>query len=136
MCSPISDGAAAAIVCTEPALSRLGIDRKRAIRVLASVIQCGSDRRPDEVERHCTALAAQRAYELSGIGPEDVSIAEVHDATAMGEIIQVENLGFCQFGDGGAIAERGETSIGGRLPVNTSGGLESKGHPIGATGNL
>jgi len=134
MCSPISDGAAATIVGTESALRRHGIDRKRAIRVLASVIQCGSDRRPDEIEKHCTALAAHRAYESSGIGPEDVSVAEVHDATAMGEIIQVENLGFCQFGDGGSISERGETSIGGRLPVNTSGGLESKGHPIGATG--
>jgi acetyl-CoA acetyltransferase len=64
----------------------------------------------------------------------DVSLAEVHDATAMGEIIQLENLGFCDFGDGGAISERGETRIGGRIPVNPSGGLESKGHPIGATG--
>jgi acetyl-CoA acetyltransferase len=58
----------------------------------------------------------------------------VHDATAMGEIIQLENLGFCAFGDGGAISARGETAIGGRIPVNPSGGLESKGHPIGATG--
>lgn len=134
MCSPISDGAAAAVVCTEAGLRRLGLDRSRAIRVLASVLQTGSDRDPSEVEKHCTALAARRAYEKAGIGPQDVNVAEVHDATAMGEIIQVENLGFCAFGEGGALAERGETEIGGRIPVNPSGGLESKGHPVGATG--
>jgi acetyl-CoA acetyltransferase len=134
MCSPISDGAAAAVVCTESGLRRLGIDRSRAIRVLASVLQTGSDRDPDDSASHCTAIAARRAYERAGLGPADVSVAEVHDATAMGEIIQVENLGFCEFGDGGAMAERGETTIGGRIPVNPSGGLESKGHPVGATG--
>ena len=134
MCSPISDGAAATVVCTEAGLRRLGIDRKRAIRVLASVLQTGSDRDPSELDKHCTVLAAKRAYEKAGIGPSDVSVAEVHDATAMGEIIQVENLGFCAFGDGGPLAERGDTTIGGRIPVNPSGGLESKGHPVGATG--
>lgn len=134
MCAPISDGAAAAILCTGSALDRNGIDRARAIRVLASVMQTGSDRSPEEVEKHCTHLAANRAYELAGVGPGDVSVAEVHDATAVGEVIQIENLGFCGFGDGGPISERGETRIGGRIPVNPSGGLESKGHPIGATG--
>lgn len=134
MCSPISDGAAAAILVTEEGMRRHGIDRSRAIRVLASVIQTGSDREPEEVEKHCTALAAKRAYEKAGLGPADVSVAEVHDATAMGEVIQVENLGFCDFGDGGVISERGETTIGGRIPVNPSGGLESRGHPVGATG--
>ncbi|MFV0280127.1 MAG: thiolase family protein [Rhodoblastus sp.] len=134
MCSPISDGAAAAVVVTKAGLKRLGLDEKRAIRVLASVIQTGSDRDPSAVERHCTALAARRAYDKAGIGPDDVSVAEVHDATAMGEIIQIENLGFCDFGDGGPISERGDTSLGGRIPVNPSGGLESKGHPVGATG--
>jgi acetyl-CoA acetyltransferase len=134
MCAPISDGAAAAVLCTESALRRHSVDRRRAIRVLASVMQTGSDRAPEEVEKHCTHLAAKRAYELAGIGPVDVSVAEVHDATAVGEIIQVENLGFCAFGEGGPMGERGETRIGGRIPVNPSGGLESKGHPIGATG--
>ncbi|MBI5261837.1 MAG: thiolase family protein [Bradyrhizobium sp.] len=134
MCSPVSDGAAAALVTNEEGLKRLRLDRARAIRVLASVVQTGSDRNASEVEKHCTALAAARAYEKAGVGPGDISVAEVHDATAMGEIIQIENLGFCAFGDGGAICERGETSIGGRLPVNPSGGLESKGHPVGATG--
>ena len=134
MCSAVSDGAAAAVVGTRDALNRHGLDPKRAIRVLACVIQSGSDRRPDDVERHCTALAAKRVYEAAGVGPGDVDVAEVHDATAMGEIIQVENLGFCAYGEGGELAERGDTRIGGRIPVNASGGLESKGHPIGATG--
>lgn len=134
MCSPISDGAAAAILATKAGLKRLGIDEKRAIRVLASVVQTGSDRDPTEVEKHCTALAAKRAYDKAGVGPADISVAEVHDATAMGEIIQIENLGFCDFGEGGVISERGDTALGGRIPVNPSGGLESKGHPVGATG--
>jgi len=134
MCAPISDGAAAVILCTEAAVKRHGLDRNRAIRVLASVIQTGSDRTADEYEKHCTRLGARRAYELAGVGPEDVSVAEVHDATAVGEIIQIENLGFCPFGEGGPVSERGETRIGGRIPVNPSGGLESKGHPIGVTG--
>lgn len=134
MCSPVSDGASAAILCTQSALARLKIDSARAIRVLASVIHTGSERSDNDYANHCTALAARKAYALAGVGPADVSVAEVHDATAMGEIIQVENLGLCAFGDGGALAERGETSIGGRIPVNTSGGLESKGHPVGATG--
>jgi acetyl-CoA acetyltransferase len=134
MCSPVSDGAAAVIVGTDAALKRHGLDLKHGIRVLACVVQSGSDRIPDDVHRHCTALAANRAYEAAGVGPEDIDVAEVHDATAMGEIIQVENLGFCKYGEGGLLGERGDTHIGGRIPVNPSGGLESKGHPIGATG--
>jgi acetyl-CoA acetyltransferase len=134
MCSPISDGAAAVVLCTGAALTKLGLDRARAIRVLSSVIQSGSDREESAIEQHCTVLAARRAYEQAGVGPADLSVIELHDATAMGEIIQVENLGLCNFGEGGAMAERGETTIGGRIPVNPSGGLESKGHPIGATG--
>jgi acetyl-CoA acetyltransferase len=134
MCSPVSDGAAAAVVMTREGLKRHGVDPSRAIRVLASVIQSGSDRGPEEVEKHVSALAARRAYEKAGIGPEDVSVAEVHDATAMGEVTQIENLGLAAFGDGGPVSERGETALGGRIPVNPSGGLESKGHPVGATG--
>lgn len=133
MCAPISDGAAAAIVCSQAALARLS-DRRRAIRVLASVVGTGSTREPGEVSRHVTVNAAKRAYERAGVGPQDISLAEVHDATAIGEIVQSENLGFCEFGAGGALAESGATTVGGRIPINTSGGLESKGHPIGATG--
>jgi acetyl-CoA acyltransferase len=132
MCAPISDGAAAAILVREEALGRF--DRSRAIRIRASVLASGADRRPEDLQHHVCRIAAQRAYTQAGIGPEDVSVAEVHDATAFGEILQTENLGFCEPGQGGWIAERGETSLGGRLPVNPSGGLESTGHPIGATG--
>jgi acetyl-CoA acetyltransferase len=134
MCSPVSDGAAAAIVCSERALARLRQGRQRAVRVLASVLQTGSERDPDDAAQHCTARAARRAWEIAGLGPREVSVAEVHDATAMGEIIQIENLGFCGFGEGGECSERGDTTLGGRIPVNPSGGLESRGHPIGATG--
>jgi acetyl-CoA acyltransferase len=133
MCAPVSDGAAAALVCSEAALARLA-DRRRAMRVLASVVATGSTRRPQDVTQHVTAKAAKLAYERAGVGPQDISLAEVHDATAIGEVVQSENLGFCEFGAGGALAESGATTIGGRIPINTSGGLESKGHPIGATG--
>lgn len=134
MCSPVSDGAAAAIVCSESVLRRLGLSRSRAVRIAASVVRTGADRDVNDVENACTAIAARLAYEKAGIAPSDVSVAEVHDATAMGEIVQTENLGLCAFGEGGALAERGDTALGGRIPVNPSGGLESKGHPIGATG--
>ena len=134
MCAPISDGGAAMVLCTDEGLKRLGVDQSRAIEVKASILQTGSTRSENETDQHITAKAARRAYERAGVGPEDMDVAEVHDATAMGEIMQVENLGFCDFGDGGAAAERGDTQLGGRVPVNPSGGLECKGHPIGATG--
>lgn len=133
MCAPISDGAAAALVCSEAALARIA-ERRRAIRVLASVVATGATRRPEDISKHVTVKASRLAYERAGVGPQDISLAEVHDATAIGEIVQTENLGFCEFGAGGSLAESGATTIGGRIPVNTSGGLESKGHPIGATG--
>ncbi|MCP1337696.1 thiolase family protein [Futiania mangrovi] len=132
MCAPISDGAAAAILCTEDALDRF--DRSRAVKVHASVLATGIDRQPEEVDKHITHLAAKKAYDVAGLGPEDMSVAEVHDASAFAEVVQAENLGFCEFGQGGWLAEQGETALGGRIPINTSGGLESKGHPIGATG--
>jgi antitoxin component YwqK of YwqJK toxin-antitoxin module len=91
------------------------------------VLASGADRPLDDLARHVCRTASRRAYEIAGIGPEDVSVAEVHDATAFGEILQIENLGFCEPGLGGVISERGETSLGGRIPVNPSGGLESKG---------
>lgn len=134
MCSPISDGAAAVILATREGLRKYGIDPARAIKLLACVVQTGRDRKPEQVDQHLTALAAKAAYERAGIGPQDISVAEVHDATAVGEIIQIENLGFCDFGEGGPVSARGETTLGGRLPVNPSGGLESRGHPVGATG--
>ncbi len=134
MCAPLSDGAAAAILCTEEGLQRIGADRKRCIKVAASVVRSFTHRRLDEPEKHIGRLAALQAYEMAGLGPDDIDVAEVHDASAMGEIIQAENLGLAPLGGGGPAAERGEFTVGGRIPVNPSGGLESKGHPLGATG--
>jgi acetyl-CoA acetyltransferase len=134
MCAPLSDGAAAAILCTEAGLKRIGADPKRCIRVAASVIGSFTHRRLDEPQKSAGRLAALKAYEIAGLGPEDMDVAEVHDASAMGEILQSENLGFVPFGGGGPAAERGEFTLGGRIPINPSGGLESKGHPLGATG--
>ncbi len=134
MCAPLSDGSAAAIVCTEQGLQRLGLDRRRCIRIAASVIRSFTHRSLDEPERNIGRLAALQAYELAGLGPHEMDVAEVHDASAMGEIIQAENLGFVPLGQAGPAAERGEFSLGGRIPINPSGGLESKGHPLGATG--
>lgn len=134
MCSPISDGAAAAIVCNEAGLKRLQAGAGRAVRVLASVLKVGVDHTPDEPQKGLAHLAAKQAYELAGIAPADVDVAEVHDASAMGEILNTEALMLVPFGEAGPAAERGDFTIGGRIPVNPSGGLESKGHPVGATG--
>ncbi len=106
--------------------------RRRYVRVAASVMRSFSPRGVDEPELHVSKLAAQQAYEQAALGPRDMNVAEVHDATAMGEIIQVENLGFAAPGEGWPASERVEFALGGRLPVNPSGGLESKGHSLGA----
>ncbi len=132
MCAPISDGAAAAVVCSESALKFFG--RDRAVEIRASVVAGGGRRRHDDYRAEVSHVAAKRAYEQAGIAPADISVAEVHDATAMGEIQQSENLMLCEFGGGGPLAESGATSLGGRIPINPSGGLECRGHPIGTTG--
>lgn len=134
MCSPISDGAAAVIVCSEDGLKRFKSDGRRAVEVLASVVQVGVDHPQEQREQGIGRLAARRAYEVASVSPDEVDVAEVHDATAMGEILNAEALLLAPWGEGGAAAERGDFTIGGRLPINPSGGLESKGHPIGATG--
>ena len=132
MCSPVSDGAAAAILCSEGALRRL--HKNRAIEVRSTVLLGGGRRTAEDYRADVSHVAAKRAYELASVGPIDVSVAEVHDATAPGEIQQTENLMFCDFGEGGILAEQGATRLGGRIPINPSGGLECRGHPIGATG--
>lgn len=134
MCSPISDGAAAVVLCNEDGLKSLKHAANRAVKVLASVVQVGVERTIDEPEKIISHLAAKKAYELAGVSPSDVDVAEVHDATAMGEILNAESLMLVPFGEGGPAAERGDFTVGGRIPINPSGGLESKGHPIGATG--
>jgi acetyl-CoA acetyltransferase len=133
MCAPIGDGAAAAIVCSEERLRSLPEQaRARAVKIRASAISGGKHRAPDEPS--LSRIAADRAYQAAGLGPEDVNVAEVHDATSFCEIYQMEMLRFCAEGEGGRFVESGATTLGGRLPVNTSGGLVSKGHPIAATG--
>ncbi len=132
MCAPMSDGAAALVLCSGDALKRFGA--KRAVKLRASVLVSSSDRAPDDYDRHASRLAALKAYEQAGVAPGDIDVAEVHDATSFAELLQIENLGFCERGQGGWCVERGETALGGRIPINTSGGLVSKGHPIGATG--
>jgi acetyl-CoA acetyltransferase len=133
MCSPLSDGGAAAILCSERMVDRIGA-RGRAVRVDASILKSATTRRWGEVGSHVVARAAAEAYARAGIGPGDVHVAEVHDAAAFGELFMSEMLGFCASGEGGPLAESGATAMGGRIPINPSGGLESKGHPIGATG--
>ncbi|MGU7770521.1 thiolase family protein [Burkholderia sp. MR1-5-21] len=134
MCSPISDGAAAVVLCTAAGLKRLQGDAGRAVRVLASVIQTGMTRSVEEPHKIIAHLAAKKAYEQAGVTPQDVDVAEVHDASAIGEILNAESLMLVPFGEGGPAAARGDFTVGGRIPINPSGGLESKGHPIGATG--
>lgn len=130
MCSPIGDGAAAAIVCSEAFARQIGA--RHAVEVAACVLGSGEDYREGQ-EPTMTRLA-RKAYEKAGVGPDDIDLAEVHDATAAGEIIATEELMFCPVGQGGPFAEAGHTTLGGKQPVNVSGGLESQGHPVGATG--
>jgi acetyl-CoA acetyltransferase len=132
MCAPTTDGGAAVVVCSDEGLGKLGADRP--VEILASIIGSGSDRDISTFEGHLAAKAAARAYERAGIGPADIDVAEVHDATAFGEILQSELLGLVPPGEGGPAAAKGDTTIGGRIPINPSGGLESKGHPLAATG--
>ncbi|HXX85384.1 MAG TPA: thiolase family protein [Casimicrobiaceae bacterium] len=134
MCAPMSDGGGALIVAADRVLDRF--DRRRAVRIRAVAASSGSNRTADQVERHLTRTAASRAYEIAGLGSEDVSVAELHDATAFAEILQSENCGFAAYGEGGPLVQSGATRLGGRLPINVSGGLLSKGHPIGATGAI
>jgi acetyl-CoA acyltransferase len=130
MCSPIGDGVAAAVICSPEFARKHGATHQVEIAsCLLGSARIGGDRS----ESNLTVLA-HRAYEQAGIGPEDIDLAEVHDATAMGEISSTESLMFCAPGEGGPFAEQGHSRLGGKLPVNVSGGLECQGHPIGATG--
>jgi acetyl-CoA C-acetyltransferase len=134
-CSPITDGAAAAILCP------LDMAKKFTKKPLVRVAGSGSSTdtialhdREDFTEFAATKRASERAYKMAGVGPSDISVAEVHDCFTIAEICVIEALGFVKRGEGGKGAESGLTALGGRIPVNTSGGLKSKGHPVGATG--
>lgn len=132
MCSPISDGAAAAIVVSESVRRR--IDHINP-RVAASVVASGSPEGTlDKSSSKAIVRAASRAYELASLGPEDLDLAEVHDAAAPAELFIYEELGLASPGEGPGLIRQRTTHLGGRLPVNPSGGLLARGHPIGATG--
>ena len=131
MCSPIGDGAAAAVVVSEKIVKELGV--KDPVRVAASSVYSGYDYDTPDAEVIGT-WAVNQIYNEAGIGPEDVSCVELHDASSPAEMMYYEYLGFCAKGDGPKLLEEGATEVGGRIPVNTSGGLNRKGHPIGATG--
>ena len=131
MCSPIGDGAAAVVLMSEKKARELGVSQP--VKVESSVIMSGWDY-DDNTTETITEVAAGAAYEAAGIGPEDVSVVELHDASAPSEIFCYEYLGLCTKGGGGSFVEAGHSRLGGKVPVNTSGGLLRKGHPIGATG--
>jgi len=133
MCCPTGDGAAAAIVASEKRARALGA---KPIRVAASVLQSGLYKTGfrDMASSELTERTSRLAYEAAGIGPRDLSLAEVHDAFASAELMYYEALGLCAKGEGAAMIERGDSGPGGRQPVNPSGGLACRGHPVGATG--
>ena len=136
MCSVNVDGSAAAVLASEAAVKRLGL-MDRAVRIRNSTMTSNpfEDRQmamPDF--SGATRLAARIAYEAAGVGPEDINLIELHDCFATAELVHYENLGICQPGEAGRLIDDGVTALGGRIPVNVSGGLLSKGHPLGATG--
>ena len=124
--------AAAVVLC---AGDRLNGERARAIRVAASTLTSGSyDPNRDLTFWDSEARAARTAYEQAGLGPDDLDVVEVHDAFTISEIVHCETLGLCAPGEGGPLVEQGATALGGRIPVNPSGGLQARGHPPGASG--
>lgn len=132
-CCPSGDGAAAVVLAATEVASRFS---GKPVKVRASVLQSGlfkNDFR-DMTKSDLSYRAAAAAYQMAGLGPIDIDVAEVHDAFTIGELMYYEALGFCAPGEGGRLIDEGATEIGGRIPVNPSGGLLSKGHPVGATG--
>ena len=134
MCSSIADGAAAAILCPLDMAETLS-DRK-PIKVAACALRSGAYRFPDDGAEDSVTLTAEEAYEKAGIGPEDVDVVEVHDAMAPAELMIYERLGFCGEGEGPRLVNERVTTLDGAKPVNPSGGLCARGHPVGATGLL
>ncbi len=132
MCAPIGDGAAAVIIVSERYLTKLMGSKPVKIRAIAHT--SGSDKRDFEDLPDIGERLGKIVYEKAGLGPEDIDIAEVHDATAYGELHQTEALGFTAEGTGGEFIDAGKSALDGEMPVNTSGGLLSRGHPVGASG--
>ena len=135
MCSVNVDGSAATILASEKKAKELGM--KRAVKVRASVLTSDPYQERDLVMpdvNTCTQNAAKAAYEMAGVGPDDLDLVELHDCFATAEILHYGNLGLCSPEDAGKMIDEGQTDLGGKIPVNVSGGLLSKGHPLGATG--
>lgn len=131
-CCPIADGAAAVLVCSQDMARGLGA---AAVKVEAAVLGTGGYESPQDLARWETDYrVCAQAYEKAGLGPQDLDLAECHDAFSISEILHYEALGLCPPGEGGRFVEEGHASLGGRVPVNPSGGLLSRGHPVGATG--
>jgi acetyl-CoA C-acetyltransferase len=133
-CSLITDGASC-IILTKPELAAKYTDMP--VHIIGSgqaSDTIGLYERQSLTSLAAAKIAAKQAYEMAGVKPEEIDLAEVHDCFTIAEIIAYEDLGFCKRGEGGKLVESGETKLGGRIPVNTSGGLKSKGHPVGATG--
>lgn len=133
-CSPVSDGAAAVLLCPLDQAHRY---TDRPVKIVGSGLATASMAlagRPDPAALDAVRMAGERAYKMAGIGPGDVQVAEVHDCFAIAEICCIEELGLVPRCSGGKAARQGVTALGGKIPVNTSGGLKSKGHPVGATG--
>ena len=136
MCSVNVDGSAAAVIASEKKAKELGL-MDRAVKVRASVMSSDPWQERDLVMpdvNSCTRKAAKDAYEMAGLGPDDIDLVELHDCFATAEILHYENLGLCGDGEAGKLIDDGDVALGGRVPVNVSGGLLSKGHPLGATG--
>ena len=132
MCAPVGDGAAAAIIVSERYLNR--VKGPKPIKIRAMAHTSGHDKRNFDDVQDIGERLAKVVYEKAGLGPKDIDIAEVHDATAYGELHQTECLGFTPEGTGGEFIESGKSELDGELPINTSGGLISRGHPVGASG--
>jgi len=135
MCSVNVDGSAAAVLVSEKKAKELGMNR--VVKVKASILSSDPYQERDLVMpdvNTCTRKAAKEAYEMAGVGPEDIDLVELHDCFATAEMLHYENLGLCKDGEAGRMIDEGEVALGGRVPVNVSGGLLSKGHPLGATG--
>jgi acetyl-CoA acetyltransferase len=129
MCSPIGDGADATVLVSADKAKQF---TSKPVFVRASVLGSGSDRNPGDPD--ITTRVARKAYDMAGVGPEDLNVVECHDASAPAELVLYEELGLCAPGEGGKLIDSKATYVDGPIPVNTSGGLISKGHPIGATG--
>jgi acetyl-CoA acetyltransferase len=135
MCSAIGDGAAAAVLCSQDVAKKL--QKRPMVAVAASALTSATFRnepkKPTAVGS-AGQIASKLAYEQAGVGPEDLDMVELHDAFAPAELTAYEEIGLCGDGEGIRLIEEGKTEMGGEIPVNTSGGLASKGHPVGATG--